>query len=150
MSGCCAMDGIQPATLGIGSQDLGELGAAAARDMGGICLDNGDSSPSEGRATPNRNRAGERTPGGTPDTMDAGRGSGLSEPGSEEDGKGSGGSDGTGLEASPEGLGWDMGSPNGDKPEEDRLEQTANSQGTPSVDSPAPSSSYTGRATLPF
>ncbi|KAG5835560.1 hypothetical protein ANANG_G00245310 [Anguilla anguilla] len=136
------MDGIEPATLDIRSQDLGELGAAAVRDMGGICLDNGDSPPSRGRAAP-QNRAGKRTPAGTgpgrtPDPMDA-----VKELGSEEDGKGSGGSDGTGLEASPEGREWDMGSQNGDKPEEDRLEQSANSYSTPSVDSPAPSSSYT-------
>ncbi|KAJ8360688.1 hypothetical protein SKAU_G00172130 [Synaphobranchus kaupii] len=131
------MDGIQSAASGIKSEDLGELGAAAVRDMGGICLDNGDSSP-----------YGERRPGGpgsgqTPDPKEAGKGASLSELGSEEDGKGSGGADGMGLEASPEGLGWDMGSQNGDKPEEDRLEQSTNSYSTPGVDSPAPSSSYT-------
>ncbi|XP_015198264.1 peroxisome proliferator-activated receptor delta b isoform X2 [Lepisosteus oculatus] len=56
--------------------------------------------------------------------------------------------DGTGLEGTPNGLVWDMHSPEGgqeDTPklEGDRLETSTNSYGATSPDSPAPSSSYT-------
>ncbi|XP_036388232.1 peroxisome proliferator-activated receptor delta-like isoform X1 [Megalops cyprinoides] len=136
------MDGTRPAALGIRSEDLGELGAAAGRDMGGICLDNGDVPRYGGQGLP-RDTTGDRGQegtglGGKPDPTAR-----LLELGVGDDGGGSVASDGTGVEASPEGLGWDMGSQNGDRPEEDRLEQGSNSYSTPGLDSPAPSSSYT-------
>ncbi|KAG9353095.1 hypothetical protein JZ751_017671 [Albula glossodonta] len=141
------MDGTQPATLGIKSEDLGELGAATVRDMGGICLDSGEASPYASQALP-EDTAVDRPSRGTgsgqkPDLTDALKVASLSEMGSRDDGRCSGGSDGMGLEASPEGLGWDISSQNGDRPEEDQQEQGCNSHSTPGLDSPAPSSSYT-------
>ncbi|XP_030634023.1 peroxisome proliferator-activated receptor delta [Chanos chanos] len=121
------MEETQSAALAMKSKEPVELHAVG--DMVGARLENGDVSPSSGRASPREAEEEKVGRGESLRALDL-----LAEPDPTEEKP---------LEASPDGLSWDMSSQDWDTAEEEQQEKGSTSRSTTETDSPAPSSSCT-------